>query len=1035
MRKKIILISKILFSLIVLAYFLFLILPLILSPIADSNKTYICNLIEKESGFKVNFEKINVVTTPKLTIGLKIIKTEAFLPNKEKFLQADNFQIKLSILPILLKKFELDLISADNLDIDLKVQRNGKFLIENYIPRNEKKAEKPIPQILKLSDNLPDIKINRYKITFTEAESGKKYFISGDNTKISKFIFNKKVKISGKGKIVLNGKEQLNYDIKVFNKVMPDFHLNDLVFNAQSIEKTPADLKINIISIFKELYSNKFISNVKVDIKTYRKAEDIKIHGLINIDKLSLALNNKKLPDSFILLNFKGDTIELDSDFYTAEKEITHINGIFKTGKTPNVDMSFKSNLSLNNIVEISKSIARIFDVKDLQTLSADGYINADFRIKSNLKKITSCGYFKIPRGSLKYGLYNVVINDINSDISFDDNIVKVKKAGFSILGNPLRIYGTIHQDAKANINIIAEKLSIKSLLLSLGQLGLLKENKFNSGDLSLTALLSGKLTNPDIFVDFYVNNVNFKNIPTNSSVILPVFNMQLKSNKKAYKGILNSSGFKIINPAATIYIPKFSANIEPENIVLNPSNIFVDKINLTASGLIKNYLTDKITLDIKTDGDIKSTLKGTINGSSQKLNLNYSIPKLCNFSIPGFTNSKIQAKGDVVISGPIINPMLKGSFLVPYIYIPDMLVLMDDMVIYLDGPILKGNGTVKRIKSGGLVAQKLSSDFILKGDLFYLKNITGEAYGGKVKGEVIYNIINGETDVTFQGYDMNATNAIAGASGIKNALSGTLGFDTKINFRGIEYSDILKSLKGNFSFKIEEGAFGSVGKLENFLNAQNILANSVMRLALDSITSISTVKNTALFKYIKGDMTFNKGWANISYIKTSGPTMSYFVNGKYNLLNGTTNVVVLGRLSSDVVALLGPIGELSVDKLTSYIPKFGTLTAIIIKSMTTSPEQENISQIPELTGRDKYYKDFKVVFNGGIESKSSVKSFKWLSDADISAIDIKSTLTDVKKQFTDVKKSTVDEVKNTINETKKQFQDAAGEWKNLIKF
>ncbi len=222
------------------------------------------------------------------------------------------------------------------------------------------------------------------------------------------------------------------------------------------------------------------------------------------------------------------------------------------------------------------------------------------------------------------------------------------------------------------------------------------------------------------------------------------------------------------------------------------------------------------------------------------------------------------------------------------------------------------------------------------------------------------------------------------------------------------------------------------------------------MKSALNYIIGLSTIQQTSKFKYIKGDMTFSHGWANISSIKICGPTMSYYVKGKYNILNATTNVIILGRLSSDVVALLGPIGDLSIDKLTSYIPKFGTLTAVIIKSMTTSPGDENVSAIPPLAGNNKYHKDFKVVFNGGVESKSSVKSFKWLSDVDTSVFDLKFNVKDVKKQFTDAKKSTVEGVKKqyselknsattgvkgTVNDTKKQIQDAAGEWKNLLKF
>lgn len=1038
-------IGIILSAIIGILYLIFLILPFALSPILDSHSSDIAKAIEKESGFKVKFKKMQLVTTPKLTIGIKINKTEASLPNNEKFLQADNFQTKLSILPILLGKIELDVISADNINLDLKVQKGGKFLLEKYVPeqKQETQVQKPTKIFLKLSNHLPNISINNYNINFIDMQTNKRYSVVGNDTKISDFILNKKVKISSKGKMIFDGREQFAYDFKLFNKIMPDVQLNDLVFNPQPQEAKPQEIPFNIIDIFKAIYNNQLGANLKSNIITYGTIDDVRIDGLINVDKLSIAVNNKKLPESFFALNLKGNKILLDSDLYTAEKEITHIKGDFKTGKKPNIDMSFKSNTSLKSVTGITKSVAKSFGINDLQTLSANGTIDADFNIKSNMKKIESSGYFRIPDGNLSFD--DISINDINSDILFENNVIDIKHTGFSVLGQPLKIYGTIKEDATANINILADKLSLKSILLSLGQISILRENQIKNGNLTLKTAITGRLDNPNCYINVLLDNLNIKNIPSNTSIILAKSIADIVVNKNSMIGKESVNNLKIINPAATISISQITETITPQEVTINPSIVYIDKIKLIVSGKIKNYLTNKVILDIKTGGNIVSTLTGTMNPIAQTLNLNFSIPKPCLFQIPSFANSKMQAKGDLSISGSMAYPKLKGTFIVPYILLPDMLVSMSDIVVNLNGPILKGNGSVKKITSGSAIAQNLSADFILKGNLFYLYNITGDAYSGKIKGNIVYNVVNGKTAVDFKGYKMNATSAIAATAGIKNALSGTLGFNTKITFQGVEYNDILKSLRGNFSFAIEDGALGKIGRLENFLNAQNILANSVMRFALDSITSLSTVKNTALFKYIKGDMAFNSGWANISSIKTSGPTMAYYVHGKYNLINGTTNVIILGRLSSDVVALLGPIGDLSVDKLTSYIPKFGTLTAVIIKSMTTNPAEENIAQIPPLSSGDKYNKDFKVVVTG-----STVKSFKWLSDVDTSAIDIKQTIKDVKKQFTDVRKSTVEEVKKqysdvknsavnevkgTVNETKKQIQDAAGQWKDLLKF
>ena len=55
----------------------------------------------------------------------------------------------------------------------------------------------------------------------------------------------------------------------------------------------------------------------------------------------------------------------------------------------------------------------------------------------------------------------------------------------------------------------------------------------------------------------------------------------------------------------------------------------------------------------------------------------------------------------------------------------------------------------------------------------------------------------------------------------------------------------------------------------------------------------------------------------------------------------------------------------MSVSKLVSYIPKFGTSTAAVVKQFTSNPKAENISELPKLSKANSVYKDFKVVFNG----------------------------------------------------------------------
>ena len=107
---------------------------------------------------------------------------------------------------------------------------------------------------------------------------------------------------------------------------------------------------------------------------------------------------------------------------------------------------------------------------------------------------------------------------------------------------------------------------------------------------------------------------------------------------------------------------------------------------------------------------------------------------------------------------------------------------------------------------------------------------------------------------------------------------------------------------------------------------------------------------------------------------------------------------------------------------------------------MTSDPKSENISAIPALSSGNTNYKDFKVVFNGGVESRSSVKSFKWLSNCDTSAIDslgtqidkAKETVQQAKQQAVQQITDTIQEHKQKAQEAKQKFQDAKEGLKNL---
>lgn len=1229
-------------SIIAVVYVLFLVIPFCLSGFVNSYSDNISKLVEDASGFKLKLEQLSLVTTPKLTAGVKAAHVSVALPDGEEFLSLDNGEFKISLLPFLLGRVEADVVKADNINLSLKVRPDGKFLLEEYLTGNENNAETDVsapltglPFGFKLSNHLPDIRIGEYALALVDMRNNKSYSINGKDLNVTDFILNKKVKVATAGSIKLDDAVPFNYDIKLLNKVMPDLDLNDMVFaqnNSASEEKE--FVTFNIIDIFENIRKNQLCANLTTDIKTTGTFEDMHLNGLLDVENLTLGVNGKKLPQGHVKLNFKGKKLVSDIALYTAEDELTSVIGEFTGGKSKKIDLAFKSNAQINNIFNIIKSIASSFSYNDLRTLTAKGALDADFNIKSNMKEVLSEGYFKIPAASVNYALYNVLIDKINADIDFSGDTVNIKNVGFVILSHALKASGTIKNDATADLHLKTDNMLIKGLLTAAGQLGLLKDNDIKSGTISVDASVTGKLNELKPVVDVTVDNVNIINKPSVTSVKLANSVINLTSDGKSYNGRININSVNVINPALTVKLPVINVVLNEKDINIADTYLTLDNSRIDVSGKVSDYTTKDMSINILAKGNLLAndlrnmipaelrtlfSAKGSIpllaritgNDKKQMLDIQFlatpagylhlmdvsalsskstmlrsniqldeniikftdtgiystsktSLPedgsltgltklisvtgKVKDFaqlqdikvntlsnqtiSIPGFKNSKAEFGVDITLNGNLTSPSMNGNINIPVLELPSIktslknitanlggdsisvnlpLITIDNSVMnayaivdsnFTNGIIIKsldfngnlidadtlassmsglssdssaasksassgaksassdiglviqnGKGEVTKFKTGNITATGLTSDFGLKNNVFYLKNLKGDAFSGKITGNINCNVLSGLTNVDMTGSGMSAVNAIDAAAGISNALSGTLGFTAKLKLNAFasDFNAMMKSVSGDVTFDVQDGHYANIGRLDNLLLAQNLAANAILKAALAPVRNMPVVQNTSNFKTINGSLSLQNGIAKLKSVKSAGPSLAYFVSGQYNLINGYTNVVILGRLGADVVKALGPLGELSVSKLTSYIPKFGTQTASILSALTSDPKSENTDQIPGLSTGDNNTKDFKVVFTGNVTSASSIKSFKWLSTCDTSAItggslkeqlktttealktNHKNNVEAVKQNVEDVKeaaKNTVDNVKDKIQKTKDSIQ----ELKNLFK-
>ena len=143
-------------------YVLFLALPLILSPIANSYKSDIEKIIKESTGFEAKVDKISVVTSWNLSAGAKVGEISLALPNSnDPFFSAKNVGGKLALLPISARKIQIDSVFADSLNADIVVKKDGNFLILDSLPKSNSETTSSesvgLPLGIKLSNHMPNV--------------------------------------------------------------------------------------------------------------------------------------------------------------------------------------------------------------------------------------------------------------------------------------------------------------------------------------------------------------------------------------------------------------------------------------------------------------------------------------------------------------------------------------------------------------------------------------------------------------------------------------------------------------------------------------------------------------------------------------------------------------------------------------------------------------------------------------------------------------------------------------------------------------
>ena len=544
-----------------------------------------------------------------------------------------------------------------------------------------------------------------------------------------------------------------------------------------------------------------------------------------------------------------------------------------------------------------------------------------------------------------------------------------------------------------ANIYLPNSKLTVKSEITN-----------YNNNDITFNAVISGFLNSKDI-----------KGI-TGTSSVYPL--------KVSFNG--NKS---VQNILAQVLLEKTAALDEPS--ILNVVSK-LEKNSLKIEDLSLISFTGKFSDDFKnnTKGIKKVILTGTVDNLKEPVlrNIRLFIPQQLNISV---CDTIAQLKGDLFINGRANKPDVVGQIRIqnlfnqtlqmgvsnctldfnknivvvnaPLVKVADSSMSVnatastdfsktifvkninvkskylntDTLLMYKDNPIVKSypisinegkfysERILANIYGSPLYLSAFSSDFTLKNDVFNFKNISSEIFNGKLAGSLDYNLKNELFDSKIMARGVSAEPIFNIISTRKDSISGIMDFDTSL--QGELTSK--QSLNGDIKFIVHNGRMSTLGKLEHLLYAQNVVADSMLRTSLSVVTKAITLKDTGLFKYLRGDIQMKNGIANIKMLQSQGPQMTLFIKGQYNPANDYAKMIVLGRLSDEMVTGLGAFGEFSINKL---------MVMLTGEDNKYNIHPEDLEMLPQLPVKNT--KEFRSVINGIIDKPSSVQSFNWIS-------------------------------------------------------
>ena len=646
-------------------------------------KSQIQQLVADNTGLNIDFDKVDVITTPWLEAGIKTKNIKVTLPDNSVLFSADSFKGKVFLPSLLWLSVRVSCAEIESPILNVEIINGEKYKVAKVYEDlvNKKRAERRLHPVQELKEpntflfdpstiklTIPALTLNNYKAKIDDTKANHQLTLKGEKLKLG--YFNGKVaKLKTTASFLSDKDENITADLDI-NTFLPKFNMPPK--EEEDDEAVFALPFVNPVSEYRA-YNLKSKISSKIKVRKNNKNNKLWAKGYFDVDNTTVTMSGLQLPESYFKLSAKGYKAEIDSNLYVTSKENIKLFGKLSNGKKPTIDFSLKSTqVHFNNLLAITKAYLDTVHIKnDIDNMSADGYMLSNFRLKTDFDNLESDGKFVIRDGRIYDKNIGLLFDKINANLIFDDNVFKIVNTRALINKKTLELSGKIDANSIANVDIKADAIPLPALYLAFAPREIKNSYTLNSGYLTLSARVTGEIK--DIAAICKADLEKFAIADKSGNFVM--------SNKLAHLGVANTAGVirgKFKNEDFYLRLPNLNseitdtqtvATIDDKAINIDKSNIKFNKnSNIVFSGKITDYISNPKANIFATGAIATSDLK-TVLGNNVALYFDSkgSIPVKASFDSKGkYMKSVVQAQttANAYITPVRIDDMLNKTLL-----------------------------------------------------------------------------------------------------------------------------------------------------------------------------------------------------------------------------------------------------------------------------------------------------------------------------------------------------------------------------------